>query len=100
MNLFESVVDNISQGSTRRGRFSPYLPVEHPDIMEFLEIGTEGFPIQDLTHAVTVTDEFMNEMIAGDEKKRANWQREENDKKGGEMSPFFPRRYTIFKETQ
>ena len=73
MNLFESVVDNISQGSTRRGRFSPYLPVEHPDVMEFLEIGTEGFPIQDLTHAVTVTDEFMNEMIAGDEEKRAIW---------------------------
>jgi ribonucleoside-diphosphate reductase alpha chain len=73
MNLFESVVDNISQGSTRRGRFSPYLPVEHPDIMEFLEIGTEGFPIQDLTHAVTVTDEFMNEMIEGDEEKRAIW---------------------------
>jgi ribonucleoside-diphosphate reductase alpha chain len=59
MNLFESVVDNISQGSTRRGRFSPYLPIEHPDIEEFLEIGTEGFPIQDLTHGVTVTDEFM-----------------------------------------
>lgn len=73
MNLFESVVDNISQGSTRRGRFSPYLPVEHPDIMEFLEIGTEGFPIQDLTHAVTVTDQFMEEMIAGDDDKRAVW---------------------------
>jgi ribonucleoside-diphosphate reductase alpha chain len=73
MNLFESVVDNISQGATRRGRFSPYLPVEHPDIMEFLEIGTEGFPIQDLTHAVTVSDNFMKEMIDGDEKKRAIW---------------------------
>ncbi len=73
MNLFESVVDNISQGATRRGRFSPYLPVEHPDIMEFLEIGTEGFPIQDLTHAVTVSDDFMNEMIGGDEEKRAIW---------------------------
>ena len=73
MNLFQSVVDNISQGSTRRGRFSPYLPVEHPDIMEFLEIGTEGAPIQDLTHAVTVTDEFMNDMIAGDKDKRAIW---------------------------
>jgi ribonucleoside-diphosphate reductase alpha chain len=73
MNLFQSVVDNISQGSTRRGRFSPYLPIEHPDIMEFLEIGTEGFPIQDLTHAVTVSDEFMNEMIAGDKEKRAVW---------------------------
>ena len=73
MNLFESVVDNISQGSTRRGRFSPYLPVEHPDILEFLEIGTEGFPIQDLTHAVTVTDKFMKEMIEGDQEKRAIW---------------------------
>jgi len=73
MNLFQSVVDNISQGATRRGRFSPYLPVEHPDIMEFLEIGTEGFPIQDLTHAVTVTDKFMEEMIAGDDDKRKIW---------------------------
>lgn len=73
LNLFECVVDNISQGSTRRGRFSPYLPIEHPDIMEFLEIGKEGFPIQDLNHAVTVTDKFMDEMIAGDKEKRAVW---------------------------
>ena len=73
MNLFESVVDNISQGSTRRGRFSPYLPIEHKDIDEFLEIGTEGFPIQDLTHGVTVTDQFMEEMIGGDAEKRAKW---------------------------
>ena len=41
--------------------------------MEFLEIGTEGFPIQDLTHAVTVSDDFMKEMIEGDEEKRAIW---------------------------
>ena len=73
MNLFEAVVDNISQGATRRGRFSPYLPIEHPDIEEFLDIGTEGFPIQDLTHAVTVTDKFMEEMIEGDSEKRAMW---------------------------
>lgn len=73
MNLFEGVVDNISQGATRRGRFSPYLPIEHPDIMEFLEIGTEGAPIQDLTHAVTVTDKFMQEMMDGDKEKRAVW---------------------------
>ena len=73
MNLFQAVVDNISQGSTRRGRFSPYLPIEHPDIEEFLEIGTEGFPIQDLTHAVTVTDKFMEEMVGGDKEKRKLW---------------------------
>lgn len=73
MNLFESVVDIISQGKTRRGRFSPYLPIEHPDAEEFLDIGTEGFPIQDLTHAVTVTDEFMEKMINGDKKARKLW---------------------------
>jgi ribonucleoside-diphosphate reductase alpha chain len=73
MQLFESMVDVVSQGSVRRGRFSPYLPVEHPDIMEFLEIGTEGNPIQELTHGVTVTNQWMDEMIAGDEKKRSIW---------------------------
>lgn len=73
MQLFESMVDVVSQGSVRRGRFSPYLPVEHPDIMEFLEIGTEGNPIQELTHGVTVTNEWMEKMVAGDEEKRSIW---------------------------
>jgi ribonucleoside-diphosphate reductase alpha chain len=73
MQLFETMVDVVSQGSVRRGRFSPYLPVEHKDISEFLDIGTEGNPIQELTHGVTVTDKWMEEMIAGDEEKRAIW---------------------------
>ncbi len=73
MKLFETIINVVSQGSTRRGAFSPYLPVEHPDIEEFLEIGTEGNPIQELTHGVTVTDKFMEEMIAGDTKKRKIW---------------------------
>ena len=73
MRLFESMVDVVSQGSVRRGRFSPYLPIDHPDIMEFLEIGTEGNPIQELTHGVTVTNDWMQEMIDGDVKKRTVW---------------------------
>ena len=73
MKLFESMVDVVSQGSVRRGRFSPYLPVDHPDIMEFLEIGTEGNPIQELTHGVTVTNDWMQEMIDGDNDKRTVW---------------------------
>jgi ribonucleoside-diphosphate reductase alpha chain len=75
MRLFESMVDVVSQGSVRRGRFSPYLPIEHPDIKEFLEIGTEGNPIQELTHGVTVTNEWMEQMIAGDQEKRTLWAR-------------------------
>lgn len=75
MQLFETLVDVVSQGSVRRGHFSPYLPAEHADIMEFLEIGTEGNPIQKLTHGVTVGDDWMEKMIAGDEKKRKVWAR-------------------------
>jgi ribonucleoside-diphosphate reductase alpha chain len=73
MQLFEKMVDVVSQGSVRRGRFSPYLPVEHPDINEFLEIGTEGNSIQELTHGVSVTDKWMEDMIAGDVEKRSIW---------------------------
>jgi ribonucleoside-diphosphate reductase alpha chain len=73
MQLFETMVDVVSQGSVRRGRFAPYLPIEHPDASEFLDIGSEGNAIQELTHGITVSDEWMQEMIAGDEEKRSLW---------------------------
>ncbi|MCB4798477.1 ribonucleoside-diphosphate reductase subunit alpha [Neotamlana laminarinivorans] len=73
MQLFEKMVDVVSQGSVRRGRFSPYLPIDHSDINEFLEIGTEGNPIQELTHGVTVGNEWMEQMIDGDVEKRTLW---------------------------
>ena len=73
MQLFETMVDVVSQGSVRRGRFSPYLPIEHNDISEFLNIGTEGNPIQELTHGVTVTNKWMTDMIEGDMSKRNIW---------------------------
>tara|TARA_B100000674_G_scaffold166547_1_gene133877 strand:- start:645 stop:2165 length:1521 start_codon:yes stop_codon:yes gene_type:complete len=73
MQLFETMVDVVSQGSVRRGRFSPYLPIEHKDILEFLNIGTEGNPIQELTHGVSVSNEWMKEMIDGDMEKRNTW---------------------------
>jgi ribonucleoside-diphosphate reductase alpha chain len=73
MQLFETMVDVVSQGSVRRGRFSPYLPIEHRDISEFLDIGTEGNPIQELTHGVSVTNKWLQEMIDGDTEKRTIW---------------------------
>lgn len=73
MKLFETIIDVVSQGSTRRGRFSPYLPLEHDDADEFLDIGTEGNPIQELIHGVTVTDKWMQEMVDGDFEKRTLW---------------------------
>ncbi len=73
MQLFESILDVVSQGAVRRGTFAAYLPIEHPDILEFLEIGTEGNPIQKMTYGVTVTDAWLTAMRDGDEAKRVVW---------------------------
>lgn len=73
MELFDTVAEVISQGSARRGSFAAYLPVEHSDIEEFLQIRSEGHTIQNMSIGVTVTDEWMREMLAGDKKKRGVW---------------------------
>jgi ribonucleoside-diphosphate reductase alpha chain len=73
MQLFDKMADVVSQGSVRRGRFSPYLPITHKDADEFLDIGTEGNPIQELNHGVSVSNKFMQDMINGDSDKRKLW---------------------------
>ena len=47
--------------------------MEHKDIDEFLQIKTEGNPIQGIFTGVTVSDDWMRKMIDGDAKKRALW---------------------------
>lgn len=73
MELFDNLINIVSQGSVRRGHFAPYLPVEHADIEEFLNIGKEGHPIQESTYAVTVTDKWLQDMVGGDQEKRKIW---------------------------
>ncbi|MFN4181119.1 MAG: ribonucleoside-diphosphate reductase subunit alpha [Candidatus Paceibacteria bacterium] len=75
MELFDGLINIVSQGSVRRGHFAPYLPVEHPDIEEFLNIGKEGHPIQESTYAITVTDKWLKAMVGGDQDKRKIWAR-------------------------
>ena len=70
---YDTVVDVCRQSEARRGACAAYLPVEHADIDEFLDIGTEGNPIQNLQYGVTVTDEWMKDMISGDADKRKIW---------------------------
>lgn len=73
MELFDGLINIVSQGTVRRGHCAPYLPVEHGDIEEFLNIGKEGHPIQESTYAVTVGDKWLKEMIDGDVEKRKIW---------------------------
>lgn len=75
MGLIESTTDIISQSNVRRGSCAVYLPVEHPDINEFLDCREEGSHIQHLSLGVTVSDEWMISMLEGDVEKRKIWAR-------------------------
>jgi ribonucleoside-diphosphate reductase alpha chain len=73
MELFDKVTSVVSQSNVRRGSFAAYLPIDHPDISEFLRIRSEGNPIQEMSFAVCITDEWMRSMVEGDKKKRSIW---------------------------
>lgn len=71
--IYDTVIDVCKQSETRRGSCAVYLPIEHSDINEFLDIGTEGNPIQNLQYGLTITDEWMSSMENGDSDKRKIW---------------------------
>ena len=73
LEIFETVANVVSQSNVRRGSFAAYMPVEHPDILEFLEIRGDGHNIQNLSIGVCIGDEWMKEMLAGDKDKRKVW---------------------------
>ena len=73
MELYAKLMNVVSQGNVRRGSFAAYLPIDHPDIEEFLKIRGDGHEIQDMSIGVCVSDEFMRKMIDGDKDLRKIW---------------------------
>ncbi|PEN08468.1 ribonucleoside-diphosphate reductase subunit alpha [Longimonas halophila] len=71
--LFDKIINVVSQGETRRGHFAGYIDIEHPDVEEWLNIQTEGDTIQTMYYGVVVGDDWMQQMIDGDAEKRALW---------------------------
>jgi len=64
IKVMDSLTMAISQGSLRRGSAACYLPVDHPEIEEFIEMRrpTGGDPNRrslNLHHGVLVSDDFM-----------------------------------------
>jgi ribonucleoside-diphosphate reductase alpha chain len=51
------------QGRTRRGSYAAYLSIDHPDIINFLEMrkptGDQNMRCLNLHHAINIPDEFM-----------------------------------------
>ena len=73
MELYNKLMNVVSQGNVRRGSFAAYLPIDHGDIEEFLRIRSEGHDIQEMSFGVTVSDQWMKDMVAGDKDKRKIW---------------------------
>jgi ribonucleoside-diphosphate reductase alpha chain len=73
MQLFDTLMDVVSQGNVRRGSFAAYLPIEHPDLEEFLSIGEEHSPIKSISIGVTVSREFVQKVRDKDKKAGALW---------------------------
>lgn len=75
--VYDTTTVSVSQGSTRRGASAVYLPIEHSDIEEFIQIrrptGDVNRRCLNLNHGVCITDEWMKQMIAGDQAKRGLW---------------------------
>ena len=64
IKVMDSLTMAISQGSLRRGSAACYLPIEHPEIEEFIEMRrpTGGDPNRkalNLHHGILVSDAFM-----------------------------------------
>ena len=64
IKVMDSLTMAISQGSLRRGSAACYLPIDHPEIEEFIEMrrSTGGDPNRkalNLHHGVLVSDAFM-----------------------------------------
>jgi len=71
--LFDTTIDVISQGNTRRGYFAGYIDIEHPDSEEWLEIQLEGNPIQLMYYGICIGNDWLSAMEEGDRKKRKIW---------------------------
>ena len=72
IKVMDSLTMAISQGSLRRGSAACYLPIDHPEIEEFIEMRrpTGGDPNRkslNLHHGVLISDSFMRAVETDDQ---------------------------------
>jgi len=71
IKVMDSMTLAISQGSLRRGSAAVYLPIDHPEIEEFVDIrrvggGDPNRRALNLHNGISITDEFMRAVQAGE----------------------------------
>lgn len=78
IKCYEQTTLSVSQGSTRRGSAACYLPIDHNDYSEFIQIrratGDHSKRARTMNIGACITDTFMNEMLDGNKHNRILWQ--------------------------
>lgn len=63
MKVYDAHCLAYKQGSTRRGSYAMYLDIDHPDIVQFIEMrkptGDQNIRAMNLHHGVNLSDKFM-----------------------------------------
>lgn len=76
IELYADMIAKTAQNSQRRGFVTVYCDVNHPEIMDFLDIGTERIPkdkqrfLSTITTAVVLPEGFRQALKDGDKEKR------------------------------
>jgi ribonucleoside-diphosphate reductase, alpha chain len=73
LQIFDKVVSVVNQNGIRRGMFAGYIDIDHADIEEWVDIHTEGNPVQDIYWGVNVTNSFIEKVKNGDKAARNLW---------------------------
>jgi len=73
----DRVALSVGQGGVRRAGLAEFLPIEHGDFAEFINIrrpmGDVNRQCLNLHHGVNISDQFMQEMLDGNKQNRENW---------------------------
>ena len=76
--IYDTTTISVNQGSTRRGATSLYLPIEHADAEEWINMrrptGDVNRRCLNIHHGVNISDKWMQEMLDGDKDKRKTWE--------------------------